>query len=78
LEPRITPGKAADYSISDLAKESLEDDMEFVTETMAQLFVLQGKIDRAKKAFKKLMVLHPEKSVYFATQLKNIDRIKKL
>jgi hypothetical protein len=78
LEPRITPGKAADYSISDLAKESLEDDMEFVTETMAQLFVIQGKIDRAKKAFKKLMVLHPEKSVYFATQLKNIDRIKKL
>ncbi|MEN9639050.1 MAG: hypothetical protein RLZZ262_918 [Bacteroidota bacterium] len=78
LDPRITPGKAADYSISDLAKESLEDDMEFVTETMAQLFVIQGKIDRAKKAFKKLMVLHPEKSVYFATQLKNIDRIKKL
>jgi hypothetical protein len=77
-EPRITPGKAADYSISDLAKESLEDDLGFVTETMAQLFVIQGKIDRAKKAFKKLMVLHPEKSVYFATQLKNIDRIKKL
>lgn len=78
LDPRITPGKAADYSISDLAKESLEDDLEYVTETMAQLFVIQGKIDRAKKAFKKLMVLHPEKSVYFATQLKNIDRIKKL
>jgi hypothetical protein len=77
-DPRITPGKAADYSISDLAKESLEDDLEFVTETMAQLFVFQGKIDRAKKAYKKLMVLHPEKSVYFATQLKNIDRIKKI
>jgi hypothetical protein len=77
-DPRITPGKAADYSISDLAKESLEDDLEFVTETMAQLFVFQGKVDRAKKAYKKLMVLHPEKSVYFATQLKNIDRIKKI
>jgi tetratricopeptide (TPR) repeat protein len=78
MDPRITPGKAADYSISDQAKESLEDDLGYVTETMAQLFVFQGKIDRARKAYKKLMVLHPEKSVYFATQLKNIDRIKKL
>lgn len=76
-EPRITPGKAAEYNLQTAAKESLEEDFEFVTETMARLFAQQGKPDKARKAFKKLMEQHPEKSVYFAAQLKNLDRIKK-
>lgn len=76
-EPRITPGKASEYSLQTAAKESLEEDFEFVTETMARLFAQQGKPDKARKAFKKLMEQHPEKSVYFAAQLKNLDRLKK-
>lgn len=76
-EPRITPGKAAEYNLQTAARESLEEDFEFVTETMARLFAQQGKPDKARKAFKKLMEQHPEKSVYFAAQLKNLDRIKK-
>ena len=76
-EPRITPGKVAEYNLQTVARESLEEDFEFVTETMARLFAQQGKPDKARKAFKKLMEQHPEKSVYFAAQLKNLDRIKK-
>lgn len=77
FEPKITPGKALEYSAGNLAKESLEEDFSFVTETMAILFAKQGKPDKARKAFKKLMELHPEKSVYFAAQLKNLDKYKK-
>ncbi|MFN6379184.1 MAG: hypothetical protein ACK4WD_07905 [Flavobacteriales bacterium] len=78
LQPKITPGKATDYPTKDnLGKDSLEDDMTFVTETMAKLFAQQGKIDKARKVYRQLMVLHPEKSVYFAAQLKNLNQLKK-
>ena len=78
LQPKITPGRATDYPTKDnLGKDSLEDDMTFVTETMAKLFAQQGKIDKARKVYRQLMVLHPEKSVYFAAQLKNLNQLKK-
>ncbi len=76
-EQKITPGKALEYTAGNFAKESLEEDFSFVTETMAILFAQQGKPDKARKAFKKLMELHPEKSVYFAAQLKSLDKYKK-
>lgn len=77
MEPQIARGKSADYTPGNIAKESLEEDFSLVTETMAKLFVSQGKIDKARKAFRKLMELYPEKSVYFAAQLKNLDKTKK-
>jgi tetratricopeptide (TPR) repeat protein len=77
LDPNIARGKAADYSAGNIAKESLEEDYSFVTETMAQLFAKQGKTDKARKAFRKLIELYPEKSVYFAAQLKNLEKLKK-
>lgn len=77
FEPKIAPGKAAEYQPGNLAKESLEEDFSIVTETMAILFAKQGKLDKARKVYKQLMAEHPEKSVYFAAQLKNLDKYKK-
>jgi hypothetical protein len=77
LEPKIAAGKAGEYTPGNIAKESLEEDFSLVTETMAQLFAKQGKLDKARKAYRKLIEQHPEKSVYFAAQLKNIDKLKK-
>ena len=77
MDPNITRGKVSDYSSGNIAKDSLEEDISLITETMAQLFVRQGKLDKARKAYKKLMELHPEKSIYFAAQLKNLDKLKK-
>jgi hypothetical protein len=77
LEPKIAAGKAGEYIPGNIAKESLEEDFSFVTETMAQLFAKQGKFDKARKAYRKLIEQHPEKSVYFAAQLKNLDKLKK-
>lgn len=76
-EPQIARGKAVDYPAGNLAKDSLEDDFSMVTETMAVLFAKQGKLDKARKAFRKLMEQHPEKSIYFAAQLKNLEHFKK-
>ncbi len=77
FEPQIARGRAADYTSGNVAKESLEEDFSMITETMAQLYARQGKSDKARKAYKKLMELYPEKSVYFAAQLKNLDKYKK-
>jgi hypothetical protein len=77
LEPQIARGKAGDYPTGNMAKDSLEDDFSMVTETMAVLFAKQGKLDKARKAFRKLMEQHPEKSIYFAAQLKNLEHFKK-
>lgn len=77
LEPRITPGKAEDYLTGNIARTSVEEDLNIVSETIAELYVKQGKIDRARKAYKKLIEIYPEKSIYFAARLKNLDKNKK-
>jgi hypothetical protein len=76
-EPKITPGKSGEYDTTNIARESLEEDFTLVTETMAQLFARQGKLDKARKVYRRLIELHPEKSVYFAAQLKNLNTNKK-
>jgi tetratricopeptide (TPR) repeat protein len=75
-EPKISQGKASDYAGVSFGKESLEDSLGLVTETMAKLYAAQGKLDKARKAYKRLIELHPEKSVYFAAQLKNLNTKK--
>jgi tetratricopeptide (TPR) repeat protein len=75
-EPRITPGKVEQYTGVSFAKESLEENFDWVTETMAKLYGTQGKIDRARKAYKRLIELHPEKKIHFENQLKALNQRK--
>ncbi len=74
--PRITPGKVEQYTGVRFAKESLEENFDWVTETMAKLYAAQGKIDRARKAYKLLIELHPEKKIHFENQLKILNQRK--
>ncbi len=74
--PRITPGKVEQYTGVSFAKESLEENFDWVTETMAKLYAAQGKIDRARKAYKRLIELHPEKKIHFENQLKILNQRK--
>ena len=74
--PRITPGKAEQYTGVSFAKDSLEENFDWVTETMAKLYAAQGKIDRARKAYKRLIELHPEKKIHFENQLKVLNQRK--
>ncbi len=45
---------------------------EIVTETMAEVFVKQGKVDKAVQLFIKLSFLEPEKSAYFAAKIQQL------
>ncbi len=72
-EPRIEPG-AKDVPEGELAPESQEEHPDMVSETLADLLVKQGKSDRAAAIYKKLSLMFPEKSRYFAKKLENIQR----
>lgn len=49
---------------------------EIVTETMAQVFEKQGKIDKAIQLYIKLSFLNPEKTAYFASQIQKLKGIE--
>ena len=72
--PKITPGKVEEYEIQDYAKASLKSSEDFITETMALIYVKQGKINKAKQAYRLLSLKYPEKSIYFAARIKELDK----
>ena len=73
-EPRITPGAVEQYSTEDLAKKSIVEDEGLITETMAQIYAKQGKLEKARRAYRLLSLKYPEKSIYFAAQLKKLGK----
>lgn len=52
--------------------ENSNKNVEVVTETMAEVFIQQGKINKAKEIYVKLSLLNPTKSAYFAAKLENL------
>lgn len=48
---------------------------EIVTETMAEVLVKQGKIDKAIQLYIKLSFLNPDKSAYFASKIQSLKGI---
>ncbi|MCF8464319.1 MAG: hypothetical protein K9G41_05740 [Flavobacteriales bacterium] len=53
--------------------KSLEADFTVVSETLASIYVQQEKYDLAKQSYEALSLKYPEKSIYFAARLKEID-----
>lgn len=54
--------------------ESVEEDAEIVSETLAQLHASQGNIEEAKRIYKKLSLLFPSKNAYFDAQIQKLIR----
>tara|TARA_B000000532_G_scaffold218850_1_gene192413 strand:+ start:1072 stop:1929 length:858 start_codon:yes stop_codon:yes gene_type:complete len=72
--PKIGKPRDVDSPVLEWANKGLEEDPSLVTETMAKLYAKQGQIGRARKAFKLLALKYPDKSVYFAAQLKKLSK----
>ncbi len=70
------PKKATFFSPSKTARESLVENEEIVTETLAKVYIEQGHFDKAISAYKKLSLKFPQKSSLFAAQIKLINELK--
>jgi hypothetical protein len=57
-----------DASVEKMAEKS-NADAEVITETMADIFIQQGKIAKAAEIYEKLSLLNPAKSPYFAAKI---------
>lgn len=63
--------------VTNIAKD--DDDEEFCTEELAQIYEKQGLFEQARKIYVRLGLLYPKKSVYFAEIISRLDeKIEKL
>ncbi len=69
-------GNESDESYDVISKSLAESD-ELITETLAMIYFEQKKYDKALDAFKKLSLKYPEKSIYFAARIEEIEKYKK-
>jgi hypothetical protein len=75
--PRVMRPDQAPVYDKDVSVSSLKDDDEFLTETLARIYVQQGYFLKAIQAFEKLSLKFPEKSIYFASQIEMVRELIK-
>jgi hypothetical protein len=74
--PAPTPENVQDNKVqaevAQAAEESIET-KEVVTEAMAEVWALQGNKQKAREIYKKLSLLNPAKSAYFASKIEQLN-----
>ncbi|MEP7165374.1 MAG: hypothetical protein ABI741_11810 [Ferruginibacter sp.] len=60
-----------DLAVQNLAEKSNQE-TDILTESMAEAYLQQGKLKKARETLEKLSLLNPAKSAYFAAKIENI------
>ncbi len=72
--PKITPSKSAKKA--NLAHESMTAPEALMTETLARVYLEQKNYKKAIQAYKILILKNPEKSGFFADQIRAIEKLQ--
>jgi len=73
-----TNDNSEQFAENEAVKKSTEENDEIITETLAMLYYNQKKYDKALEAFRKLNLKYPEKSIYFAPRIDEIEKLKNI
>ena len=68
------PMPAETLAANEDQEEQAADQTAFLTETLANIYVNQNKIDKAINILRKLMLKNPDKSAYFAARIAELNR----
>lgn len=60
--------------VFEMAVNSILPEEELISESLANVYAMQGKNDKAIEMFKKLSLRIPEKNAYFALKIKNLQK----
>ena len=77
VNPQISRPKKEFFNPENMAKRSEVLDLDFVSETLANIYYEQGNYDMALKAYEKLSLQNPAKQAYFASLIEKITQERK-
>ena len=73
-EPQIKPPNSEKLDNENKARKSAEDPNDLVSETLAHIYTDQMLFYKAVETYKKLSLKFPEKSTYFADQIRELEK----